>query len=79
MNRDRSNIDSPNWMKHKKATINPKNKDDECFKYTITVALNHEEIKKNLQGISKIIPFIDQYNWKDIEFPSQLKDWKKFE
>ena len=23
--------------------------------------------------------FIDQYNWKDIEFPSHSKDWKKFE
>ena len=34
--------------------------------------------KKNSQRISKIIPFIDQYNWKDIKFPSQLKDWKKF-
>ena len=24
-------------------------------------------------------PFISQYNWKDIEFPSHQKDWKKFE
>ena len=25
------------------------------------------------------MPFIDQYNWKGIEFPSHSKDWKKFE
>ena len=25
------------------------------------------------------MPFIDQYNWKEIEFPSHSKDWKKFE
>ena len=25
------------------------------------------------------MPFIDQYNWKGIEFPSYSKDWKKFE
>ena len=25
------------------------------------------------------MPFIGQYNWKDIEFPSHPKDWKKFE
>ena len=31
------------------------------------------------QRISKIKPFIDEYNWKDIKFPSNLKDWKKFE
>ena len=28
---------------------------------------------------SKIKPFIDQYNWKEIDFPSHGKDWKKFE
>ena len=25
------------------------------------------------------MPFFDQYNWKGIEFPSHVKDWKKFE
>ena len=24
-------------------------------------------------------PFIDQYNWKEIYFPSHSKGWKKFE
>ena len=66
-------------MKNKKATINPKNKDNECFKYAITVALNCEGIKKDPRRISKIKPFIDQYKWKEIEFPSYPKEWKKFE
>ena len=79
LNRGRSYIDSPDWIKKKKATINPKNEDNECLKYAITVALNHEKIKKDPQRISKIKPFIDNYNWKDIEFPSYSKDWKKFE
>ena len=35
----------PDWMKKKKATINPKNTDDKCFQYEATVALNYEEIK----------------------------------
>ena len=43
------------------------------------VALNHEKIGKDLQRTSKIKPFINKYNWKDIEFPSHLKDCKKFE
>ena len=38
-----------------------------------------KKIRKNPQRISKIKPFIDQYNWKDIDFPATSKDWKKFE
>ena len=29
--------------------------------------------------MSKRKPFINNCNWKDIEFPSHLKDWRKFE
>ena len=79
LSRGRSYVDSPKWLKSKKATINPKNKDGKCFQYALTVALNYEQIKKNRQRISNIKPFIDKYNWKDIDFPSQSKDWKKFE
>ena len=79
LNRAGSCIDSPEWLKAKGATINPKNIDNECFKYAITVALNHEKIDKNPQRITKIRPFIDTCNWKDIKFPSDSNDWKKFE
>ena len=34
---------------------------------------------KNPQRITKIEPFIVQCNWKEIDFPSHSKDWKKFE
>ena len=37
-----SYIDSPKWLKNKKATINPKNNDNNCFQYALTVALNHK-------------------------------------
>ena len=43
LNKSRSYIDFPDWIKNKKAIINPQNKDNECFKYAITVALNHEK------------------------------------
>ena len=79
LKRGESYIDSPEWLKNKKATINPKNKDDKCFKYALTVALSHEQIGKDPQGITKIKPFIDQYSWKEIDFPSHKKDWKDFE
>ena len=75
-----SYIDSPKWLKNKKATINPKNSDNNCFQYALTVALNYQSIKKDPQRISKIKPFINQYNWKEIDFPAQpSKDWKNFE
>ena len=79
LNRGRSYIDSPKRLKDKRSTINPKNNDDKCFQYAVTLALNFDKIKKDPQRISKIKPFIDQYNWKDIDFPSTSKDWKKFE
>ena len=58
LNRGRSYTDSPNWLKNKKATINPKNNNDKCFKYAITGALNHKSIVKDQQEISKINLFI---------------------
>ena len=79
LNRGRSYIDSPKWLENKKTTINRKNNDGKCFQYALTVALNHEQIEKDPQRIAKIKPFIDQYNWKEIDFPSHKKDWKKFE
>ena len=72
-------IDSPKWLKDKKSTINPKNNDDKCFQYTVTLALNVDNINKHPQRISKIKLFIDQYNWKDIDFPPTNKDWRKLE
>ena len=79
LKRGGSYIDSPKWLKDKKSTINPKNNDDKCFQYAVALAVNFDKIKRDPQRISKIKPFIDQYNWKDINFPSTSKDWKKFE
>ena len=28
---------------------------------------------------ARIMTLIDQYGWKDIHFPAETKDWKKFE
>ena len=79
LNRGGSYIDSPKWIKNKKSTIYPKNNDYKCFQYAVTLALNLDKINKHRQRVSKIKPFIDQYNWSDIDFPSTNKDWKKFE
>ena len=62
LNRGGSYRDSPKWLKNKKATIIPKNNDDKCFQYSLTVSLKYQKIKKGPQRISKIDPFIDVYN-----------------
>ena len=79
LNRGGSYLDSPKWLKNKAATINPKNNDNKCFQYALTASLNYEQIKNNPERITKIKPFINKYKWKEIEFPSHSKDWKKFE
>ena len=62
LSRGVSYIDSPKWLKNKKATINPKNKDDKCFQYALTVALNYEQIKDHPERISKTKAFVDKCN-----------------
>ena len=75
----KSCIKSPQWILNKRATRNPKNKDNKCFQYSITVGLNHQNIENHPERISNIKLFIDQYNWKGIDFSTGIKDWKKFE
>ena len=50
-------IDSPDWIKKKKAT-------------------NYDEIKWNPERVSNIKPFINKYDWKVINYPSKIDDWK---
>ena len=79
LNSGSSYIESPEWIKDKGVTINPKNtKDNNCFQYAVTAALNYQNVH-HPERISKLKPFINIYNWKNIEFPSHSKDWRKFE
>ena len=51
LKRGNSYIKSLECEASKKATINPKNVDDKCFKYSIVVALPHKEIKNHPERI----------------------------
>ena len=80
LNRGSSYIESPEWLHNKGVTINLKNtKGNNYFQYVITAVLNYQNIDHQPERISKLKPFIKNYNLKDIEFPSHLKDWRKFE
>ena len=67
---------SSEWLRSKKESITNK---DNCFQNALNDALDYQRIKKDPQKISKLKPYINQYNWKDIKFPSDKEDWKKFE
>ena len=76
--RGRSYIPLPKVLANKKAIINMKNDDNECFKWCVTRALfpvnkNPERIDKNLRENSKRI------NWNGLKFPIDLKQIAHFE
>ena len=63
---------SPNWIKSKKASKNHINKrDNNCFPYAITVALNHEKIGSDLERKIKVELFLAKYNWKGTNYASE--------
>ena len=67
---------SSEWLRSKTESITKK---DNYFQNASNDSLDYQRIKKNPQKISKLRPYINQYNWKDIKFPSVKDDWKKFE
>ena len=77
--RSGSYIDSPDWIKKKNTTINPKNCNYKCFQYAVTVALNFDEIKQDPQRVLKTKAFVDNYDQKRINYPSKIEDWYRFE
>ena len=78
--RGNSYIKSPEWIVNKRATINVKNKDDNCFEYFIIVALHHQGFDNHPERWSNIHHFLSyDYNWEGTKFPAGIKDWKRFE
>ena len=49
LKRGNSYIKSPEWVANKKATINPKNEDDKCFKLLHYIKTNLKTIQKEYQ------------------------------
>ena len=66
------------FLTKKRAVINMKNEDNECFKWCVTRALNMKN--KNNERIDKeLIEKSKELNWKGIEFPFKLNQIAKFE
>ena len=64
------------WLRSKKESIT---NEDNCFQNALNDSLDYQTIKKHPERISKLKPYINQDNWKDIKFLSDKEDWKKLE
>ena len=79
LTRGSSYLPLPDWLARKKAIINPKNEDRECFKWAVIAAMRWEEINNNPEKISKPKRFEKDFDWSGVGFPVSVKDIKKFE
>ena len=79
LTRGSSYVPLPDWLMKKKAIINPKNSDMECFKWAVIAAMKWEEIGNNPERVSKLRRYEGDFDWSDIEFPVSFRDINKFE
>ena len=79
LTRGSSYLSLPGWLARKKAIINPKNEDQECFEWAVIAALRWEEINNNPERISKLKRFEKDFDWSGIGFPVSVKEIGKFE
>ena len=79
LTRGSSYIPLPDWLTKKKAIINPKNSDQECFEWAVIAAMTWEEKDSNHQRISKLRRYEDDIDLDGIKFPASIRDIKRFE
>ncbi|KAL4111836.1 hypothetical protein QTP88_015719 [Uroleucon formosanum] len=72
-----SYIQLPPCVDHKRATINPQNADQLCFKWAILA--KHVEGENKYRINNNYTKHEDKYSFEGISFPTPLSDIKKFE
>ena len=77
--RGSSYLSLPDWLARKRAIINPKNEDQECFKWAVIAALEFQNIESQPERISNHIKFSNKYDWSGLGFSVFFKDISKFE
>ena len=67
--RGSSDLTLPKWIRDKKAITNIRNKDNFCFKWSITRGLNPVEVHG--ERVTKLLhEQAEELNWEGIEFPT---------
>ena len=79
LTRGSSYVPLPDWLMKKKAMINPKSSDMECFKWAVIAAMKWEEIGNNPERVSKLRRYEGDFDWGDLEFPVSFRDINKFQ
>ena len=83
-----SALNSLGWLPGKKEAINNNNiinndnnnnnnNNNNNFQNVLDDPLNYQTIKKDPQRISKLKPYINKYNWEEIDCPAGSKEWQK--
>lgn len=67
----------PPFISRKKAGINTKNDDQQCFKHCIN--RHRHPTDNHPERVSSLKRFEDELNWEGIEFPMKIKDISIFE
>lgn len=70
-------IELPEHLEKKRAIINVRNNDNQCFKYAVLSALY--PAAKNAQRVTQYKKYENKLDFTGISFPIQLKDITKFE
>ena len=81
-NNDNTFVETPMCIKSKKAVLIPKSNDNKSFQYSITLSLYYKEIGNNFNRMTKynkIKPYINNFNWNNINFPPMKQDYENFE
>ena len=81
MNRGASYLPLPQWLKDKMAVVNPKNTNDNlCFVYAAIIVLYHQQLGSKPERISTMLKtLVSKFNWKNLDFPTLIRDYKMFE
>jgi len=75
--RGRSYFETPRPIAHRRATLNIRNRDHECFRWCV-LAAKHPRAR-NAERVNNYIPYRNELNFGDLKFPFHPKQTSKFE
>lgn len=64
-----SYIELDERIKNKKCCINPKNEDEQCFKWCVIVGKYLDEIKHHPERVNNLKKYEDKIDWSMLEYP----------
>ena len=76
INRGGSYVELEKWIKDKKAIINPKNNDNECFKWAVIAAVYNVDHPERISSFKK---YENKFNWSGLTFPMDVDKIELFE